>query len=487
MAYRLREAGITDFSILERAADLGGTWRDNSYPGCACDVRSALYSFAFAPNPDWSEQFAGADEIWRYLRAVAERLDLTRHIAYGEELRDARWDDSAKRWTVTTPTGEWRAQHLVVATGALSEPAMPDIAGLETFAGPIFHSARWDHGVDLRGKRVAVIGTGASAIQFVPRIQPEVARLDVYQRTPPWILPRLNRPVPAWRKRLYRDIPETLDLTRGALYWLHEALHAPFRHPWMGRVAEAIARLHLRFQVRDASLRRRLTPKYAVGCKRVLFADDYYPALSQPNVELVTDPIVEVVAEGVVTRIPESVDEETPKGIGSAPARKATGLRKADVIILGSGFLVTEPPVAQRLTGRDGRTLADIWNGSPQAYRGTMVHGFPNLYLLLGPNTALGHSSVVMMAESQAEQVMGLLRLAGERGAAAVEPTAEAQASYVRWVDAANLKTVWARGGCASWYIDRTGRISTLWPFGVGRFDRMMREVVAGDFSFATR
>lgn len=462
MAAKLRARGVDDFVILERGTEIGGTWRDNQYPGCACDVRSALYSFSFAPNPDWSRQFAPQEEIWTYLRACVRRFDLRRHIALDQEVQAAEWDAALHRWIVTTPSHRWRAEVLVAATGPLSEPIEPTIPGLESFAGKRFHSARWDHRYDLTNKRVAVIGTGASAVQFVPHVQRRAAQLDLYQRTPAWILPRLDREVPAWRRKLYRDIPETQRLVRGGLFWMHEALFAPFRHPRLGRIAAHVARWHLHRQVRAGALRAHLTPSYAVGCKRVIFSDDYYPALTQPNVSLITTGITAVRPEGIVT----------------SDGR----LREADAIILGTGFRATDPPIAYRITGRDGRTLATHWAGSPRAYMGTTVTGFPNLFLMLGPNAGLGHSSVVLLAEAQVEHVLGVLDLMRARAAPSVEPTVEAQERFVRWVDAENATTVWNRGGCSSWYLDATGRNSTLWPHGVVRFERMVRTVAAADY-----
>lgn len=462
MAKRLRDRGHEDLVILERGHELGGTWRDNTYPGCACDVRSALYSFSFAPNPDWSRQYAPQEEIQAYLRACADRFDLRRHVVFDADVTGARWDEGARRWSVSTTRGDWSGSVLVSATGALSEPATPAIPGLARFAGPAFHSARWDHAIDLVGKRVAVIGTGASAVQFVPRVQPRVARLDLYQRTPPWILPRLDREVPPWRRRLYHDLPEMQRLVRGALFWMHEALFTPFRHPGARRVVQWVARQHLRLQVRDPRLRARLTPAYGIGCKRVIFSDDYYPALSRPNVALVTEAIAEVRPEGVVT---------------------ADGtLRPADVIILGTGFRATDPPIARLMHGRDGRSLAERWQGSPSAYMGTTVHGFPNLFLLAGPNTGLGHSSVVLMSEAQVEHVLGVLDLLRARGKATAEPSAAAQARFVRWIDERLASTVWNTGGCRSWYLDATGRNAVLWPYGVPRFQRTVSRVEGGDY-----
>ncbi len=465
MAIRLRQSGIDDFVILERAGAPGGTWRDNSYPGCACDVQSSLYSFSFAPNPDWSHSYARQPEIQAYLEHCVAEYDIGRHIVYGQTVTEANWKDTEQHWAVHTPGHVWTGQLLIMASGPLSEPAMPSLSGLESFLGPVFHSARWDHSLNLTGQRVAVIGTGASAIQFVPKLQPLVEQLDVYQRTPPWILPRWDRTVPAWRKSIYRRFPAAQRLQRGALYVTRELLHFPFRHLAATGVVEAAARRHLRAQVPDASLRARLMPSYRIGCKRILVSDDYYPAIGAPNVSLVTDPIATV----------------TPKGI-----RTATGAtRAADILILGTGFRPTDPPLAPHIIGRHNRSLAEHWRGSPVAYMSTTVAGFPNFFMLLGPNTGVGHTSVVLLAEAQIEHVLAMTHALQQRGATAVEPSSAAQIAYVSWIDRRLSTTVWNRGGCRSWYLDHTGRNSTLWPDGIGAFRRRVSVPQLADYVFS--
>lgn len=462
MAIHLRHAGIEDVVILERAASLGGTWRDNAYPGCACDVESVLYSLAFAPNPDWSRTFSPQPEIQDYLERVAAEHDVVRLIRFDENVTGATFDEHTARWAVSTPKGEWTADALVLANGALSDPRIPDLPGLSDFAGPAFHTAQWDHRVSLKGKRVAVIGTGASAIQVIPAIQPLVSRLTVLQRTASWVMPRWDRTNSARRRALYRRFPLTQQALRLLQYLRHEALFAPFRHPWARRFAEAVIGLHLRHQVRDPSLRAALTPRYAIGCKRLLLSDDYYPAMTRPNVSLVTDAITRIVPHGVVT-----ADGRT---------------HEADVLVLATGFRVTDWLLAPVIRGRGGRTLADAWQGSPKAYMGTTVAGFPNLFTLMGPNTGLGHSSVLMMMETQIRHVLQVLALTARRGARVAEPTAAAQAQFVRWMDESLATTVWNQGGCSSWYLDRTGRNSTLWPFGVGKFRRTVGRVRESDY-----
>ena len=455
LAIRLRMDGIDDFVVLERADDVGGTWRDNRYPGCACDVQSHLYSFSFAPNADWSRRFAPQPEIWAYLQRCADAYGVRPHLRCHHELQAARWDAGTRRWQLRTSGGPFEASVLVLASGALSDPVVPTIPGLETFAGRAFHSARWDHALDLAGRRVAVIGTGASAVQFVPRIQPRVAALDVYQRTPPWILPRRDRALTPATRRLLRDLPLARRALRGAIYLGREVTLLGFRHPRAARLAQLAAMRHLRASVPDPALRAALTPSYTIGCKRVLISDDYLPALTQPNVTVVTAGVAEVRPHAIVDR--------------------AGTVREADVIVFGTGFRPTDPPLAPCVVGRDGRTLAEAWAGSPRAYAGTSVVGFPNLFLLAGPNTGQGHSSVVYMLEAQIAHVLDALRHMQRHGVAALEPRPEAQAAFVRAVEERLRGTVWSAGGCASWYMDRTGRNSTIWPDFTGRVRRAVR------------
>lgn len=451
-AIRLRQEGHTDFVILEQAAALGGTWRDNSYPGCACDVQSHLYSFSFAPNPSWSRRYSPQPEILAYLRDCAERFGIGPHLRLDHAVRAAAWNEPQKRWHLTTTRGAFTAEFLIAATGPLSEPALPALPGLASFTGTLFHSARWDHDHDLRGRRVAVIGTGASAIQFVPAIQPLVGRLHLFQRTPPWILPRHDQPVPAAVQRLLRASPLAQRLLRGGIYSLRELLGLPFMHPRFMQLGEKAALRHLARQVPDEALRARLVPRYTLGCSRVLLSDDYLPALSQPNVEVITSNIQEVRGRHILTQ--------------------DGGEHEVDTIICGTGFRVTDSPLSQLVRGRDGRTLSEVWQGSPQAYLGTTVAGFPNLFLLLGPNTGLGHTSVVVMIEAQVEYVLSAVRHLDRARLAAIEPRPQAQSAFVRAIDARMRTTVWSTGGCRSWYKDSTGRNSTLWPGSTFRYRR---------------
>lgn len=467
MAIRLKQEGLEDFVILERAPDVGGVWRDNAYPGCACDVQSHLYSFSFVPNPGWSRSYSPQAEIQAYLRDCAERFALRPHIRLGHTVREARWDDGAQRWFIETSEGPFTADVFVSAVGALSEPSIPSLPGLETFEGKVMHSARWDPGYALEGRKVAVIGTGASAIQFIPEIQPKVGRLVVFQRTPPWVLPRGDRPLSVWMKGVYRAVPGVQRLVRGLISALRELLVLGFMHPWILKRAQRVALWHLRRSVPDPVLRAKLIPSYTMGCKRVLLSDNYLTSLTHPNVEVVTEGIREVRAHSIVA----ADGTEHP----------------VDAILFGTGFHVTDMPVANIIRGRHGRTLADVWQGSPRAHLGTTVNGFPNLFMLLGPNTGLGHSSVVAMMESQVEHVLGALRYLEGRGLAAVEPTAEAQAAFVQDVDSRLSGTVWNQGGCKSWYLDVTGRNSALWPGSTWAFRRRVEHFEPDEYIAISR
>jgi cation diffusion facilitator CzcD-associated flavoprotein CzcO len=450
LAIRLRQLGRDDFLVLERGDDVGGTWHYNTYPGCACDIPSHLYSFSFAPNPEWTQTYSPQPEIKTYLRRCAEEFDVRRSIRFGCEVTGAAWDEAAGRWRVETSDGELTARVLVSAMGPLVEPRIPDLPGLERFEGSVFHSARWDHDYDLAGQRVAAVGTGASAIQFVPEIQPRVERLHVFQRTAPWVVPHSNRPISKRERRLYRRFPAAQRVARGFTYLVREPLVLGFvKSPRLMRVVERLARRHIAEQVPDPELRAKVTPDYTIGCKRILPSNRWYPALGEANVELVPDAIVEVRPSSVVD---------------------AAGVeREVNAIIFGTGFHVTDIPAAKFVRGRDGATLEDVWGASPSAYLGTTVAGFPNLFFLLGPNTGLGHNSIVYMVESQIAYVLDAMRTMDERGANAVEVRGEAQAAYNADVDAQMADTVWS-SGCASWYIDATGRNSTLWPDWTWRY-----------------
>ncbi len=465
MAIRLKQAGVDSFVVLERGADVGGTWRDNHYPGCACDVPSHLYSFSYELDPDWSRMYATQPEIQAYLRRCADKYGIRPHVRFGAEVIEAAYDEGAARWTVRTADGRaLRARVVVSAMGGLSRPHVPDLPGIERFRGARFHSAQWDHGCDLRGKRVAVIGTGASAIQFVPQIAPEVARLDLYQRTPPWILPKADFAFDAADKERFRRDPARMRRLRNRIYWTTEVRALGFTvNTRLLRGVETIARKHLAAQVPDPALRARLTPDYRLGCKRILIANDYYPALTRPNVELVTAGIREVREASVVD------------GDGRE--------RPADALIYGTGFRATEPIAPTVIRGAGGVSLDDAWRGGIRSYLGITVAGFPNLFLISGPNTGLGHTSVVFMAEAQVDYIMSCLRALQARRARAVEVLPQAQTSFDRWVRRRMKRTVWA-SGCKSWYLDARGVNVTLWPSFTVSYWLRTRRMKAADYRF---
>lgn len=455
LAIKLREAGEEDFVVFERADEVGGTWRDNTYPGCACDVPSNLYSFSFAPNPDWSRSFSPQPEILEYLRSCADRFGVRPHIRFGHEVQGADWDEGAQRWRITTSQGEYTAEFLVAGMGPLSEPSIPDLPGLDTFEGAVFHSAEWDHGHDLSGERVAVVGTGASAIQFVPQIQPLVGKLHLFQRTPPWIVPRTDRRFTRLERWMRRRVPGFQRGIRATIYWSRETFVWALLRPKVVRRLQAVALRHLAHQVKDRDLRAQLTPDYTIGCKRIIISSDYYPSLTQPNVE--------VVAEGVTAVGPRSVIAAD----GSE--------REVDTIIFGTGFHVTDPPGMEKLRGRGGVSLAEAWKDGAAAYLGTAVAGFPNLFMLIGPNTGLGHTSMVVMIEAQLRYLVDCLRVAKEQDVATVEVREDVQATYNADIQSQLVDSVWNQGGCRSWYLDADGRNTTVWPTYTWRFRNRTR------------
>jgi cation diffusion facilitator CzcD-associated flavoprotein CzcO len=467
MAIRLKQEGEHDFVLLERAGDIGGTWRDNTYPGCRCDVPSHLYSFSFAPNPNWSSTFSPQPEILDYLRETASRHGILPHVSFDTELEAAEWDEEEQLWRIETSKEAMTAEILIAAQGPLSDPSLPAVQGIESFEGKSFHSAQWDHEHDLEGERVAVIGTGASAIQFVPEIQPRVGKLHVFQRTAPWVVPHHNRPMTRVERALYRLFPPAQLAMRAGIYWARESFVLQFRRRAVGKLLERISLKHLESHVKDPELREKLTPRYRMGCKRILPSDEWYPALVKPNVEVVTDAITEVRPHSIVT------------ADGSE--------REVDTIIYGTGFHVTDVPIADRISGRDGRTLAQAWSGSMQAYKGSTVAGYPNLFFLVGPNTGLGHTSIVFMIESQINYVLDALHAMRCNGASTVEVRAEAQAAYNAELDRMTEGTVWVSGGCQSYYIDRNGHNSTLWPTYTWPFRQRTREFDASAYALRAR
>ena len=467
MAIQLREAGIESFLVVEKAEEIGGTWWANRYPGCACDIPSHLYSFSFARNPEWTRMFAGQAEILEYLKECARRYGILPKIRLRAPLREATWDEREGVWHAVVGDGQRiDARVLVSGMGALHIPRYPDLKGLECFRGPAFHSAEWDAAVDLAGKKVAVIGTGASAVQIVPQIAPQAERLYVFQRTPAWILPRPDGPISERRRRMFRRVPAATWAFRTLLFWRLEAFVGGFLgNRWMRERGAKMARRHLESQVADARLRSALTPKYEFGCKRVLISSDFYPAMARPNVELVTAPIEEVRAASIVT------------GDGVE--------RPVDAMVYGTGFRATEILRGICIVGRGGVEIHEAWKERISAFLGITVSGFPNFFLLLGPNTGLGHNSVVLMIEAQVRYVMSCLRLMRKRECRVMEVREGSQQGFVADLRERLRGTVWESGGCRSWYLDeRTGESPALWPGSVLAYRRRTRAAEEEDYEF---
>ncbi|UYQ62606.1 flavin-containing monooxygenase [Streptomyces peucetius] len=463
-AVRLRREGITDFVVLERADSVGGTWRDNSYPGCACDVPSHLYSFSFAPNPEWPRTFSGQEHIRAYLEHVTDTFRLRPHLRLEHEVLMMRWDTEELRWEIETSRGTLTADVVVSATGPLSDPKMPDVPGLDGFPGKIFHSARWDHDYDLRGKRVAMIGTGASAIQIVPSIQPEVAKLTLFQRTPPWVMPRVDRKISGAERWLHRQLPFTGTARRGLLWGIRELQVQAFtKRPNELGLVEQLAKANMRKAIKDPALRAKLTPSYRIGCKRILLSSTYYPALAQPNVDVVASGLKEVRGSTVV----------------AADGTKT----EVDAIVFGTGFHVTDMPIAERVVGAEGITLAEAWKDGMESLRGATAAGFPNWMTIIGPNTGLGNSSMILMIESQLNYMadyMRQLNLLGEGSALAARPSSVH--AWNRRVQERMKRTVWNTGGCTSWYLDASGRNTTIWPGTTTEFRSATRHVDLSEY-----
>ena len=462
-----RRPGVR-FAILEKAHTVGGTWRDNTYPGCACDIPSHLYSLSFSPNPEWTRSYPQQPEIERYLDRVTDDLDLRRSIRFGSDVQSILWDNLAQRWEITaTGADPVRARSIIMATGPLSRPALPDIPGLDDFAGAMFHSARWRHDHDLTGERVGVIGTGASAIQFVPRIAPLVESLTVFQRSAPWVLPRDDRPAPSWRRRVYACVPFLQRLHRWRIYLRQELLSVAFlgRGSAAQRASERVkaeVRAQIAASFPDPADQARLTPDYEPGCKRLLIANDWYPALARPEVTVETTPIDRIVPEGV---------------------RMVDGtVVEFDTLILGTGFAASDLPGPMRIVGLDGRDLADRWTSGADTQMGIAIDGFPNLYFLAGPNTGLGHNSIVFMIEAQLHYIAGALDDLDRRGSAATQARPEAVTAFYGEVQRRLQRTVWT-SGCTSWYQSDSGRVDTLWPGTTIEYWWRTRRFPAKDFA----
>ncbi|MEU3011620.1 NAD(P)-binding domain-containing protein [Nocardia asteroides] len=464
-AAKLREAGIDNFVVLEKADEVGGTWRENTYPGAACDVMSLMYSYSFAPNPAWTRGYARQPEILDYLRTFADDRDLRRSIVFGADVVSQRFDDDTDTWTLRTARGDTFVSRTVIAgTGPLHIPSIPELPGLERFAGTTFHSSQWDHDFDLTGKRVAVIGTGASAVQFVPEVARRAGHLAVFQRTPNWVLPKLDRSITGLERAAYLAVPGLRRLVRAGIYFSHEAATAAFLDPKYMPIMRRIAQWHLERQVPDPRLRARLQPHYEMGCKRIVMDNGYYPALGRDNVDLVTESIREVTEDAIIT------DD---------------GVRhQVDAIIYGTGFKVTDKAQDMDLVARDKRTIQQLWADGPEAYLGIAANGVPNYFLLVGPNTGVGNQSIVFIIEAQVRYIVQLLVALRDRECTRVEPKAHVQAQFNRELQRKSAGTVWTAGGCRSWYLDDKGVNRAIWPDTTLAYWRRTRTANLSDFEF---
>jgi cation diffusion facilitator CzcD-associated flavoprotein CzcO len=465
---QLRKAGIEDFVILEKASGVGGTWRDNTYPGAACDIPSHLYSFSFEPNPTWSRAYGGQAEILAYLERCATKYGLRPHLRFGAHVASASFDDASALWTVHTKDGAtYVARSLVLGNGALHLPAIPELPGAASFKGKVFHSARWDHGHDLRGKKVAVVGTGASSIQFVPQIAPVVDKLRVFQRTPPWIVPKADRPIGERERWMLEHVPGAHWLRRTGLYWLFESRVLGFAFaPKVNQLAERLVLKHLAHQVPDPALRAKLTPAYRMGCKRVLISNDYYPALTRENVDLVTDGIARIEPDGI----------RTTDG----------ALHEADTIIYGTGFKVVDYVASMRIIGSGGRELSDVWStDGVRNYLGINIAGFPNLWLLMGPNTGLGHNSMIFMIEAQSTYIVDAIREMRRADLVKLDVRSEIEQAFRAELKTKLADTVWT-SGCNSWYMAPDGDV-LLWPGFTFDYWRRTRKIRLRDYKTEAR
>ena len=462
-AIRLLEAGVKDIVILERSIEVGGTWRDNSYPGAACDIPSNLYSYSFAQNPAWSRGFSGSKEILSYIHYLVERFQLARFIRFNHTVTDLIFDEAQGIWQVATIDGQtWRARTVVMAQGPLSNASFPKIDGIDSFKGKKIHSAQWDHSYDFNGKRVAVIGTGASAIQIIPELVKVVATLKVFQRTASWVMPRPDYATPDWSKALFTKIPATQNALRHALYLMHEsmALGVVWNSP-LTALFEGLGRRYLRHQVKDSWLRRQLMPDYRLGCKRILVSNDYYPELQQKNCQLITWPIAKIAPDGI---------------------RTAEGLEhQVDCIVFATGFEIAKSGAPFPITGLKGRQLNDEWSRGAKAYKSVSVAGYPNLFLTFGPNSGPGHNSALVYMESQIDYLVKGIQTVLQAQVKFIDVRADVQASYNTHIQKRLTKTNW-NTGCKSWYLTDDGYNSTMYPGFATQFKRQMQTFEPNDY-----
>jgi cation diffusion facilitator CzcD-associated flavoprotein CzcO len=463
-ATMLKREGFEDVIVFEKGERVGGVWQHNTYPGAACDIPSHLYEYSFAPNT-WSRRFSPGPEIRAYIEGVARHFGVLDKIRTGAEVKSARWDEDRRKWVLDTGAGPHESDVLVTACGQLSVPKVPALPGLESFEGPAFHTADWRHDVDLAGKRVALIGTGCSAIQVGPAIQPEVAQLDVYQRSPGWTLAKGDYAYPGWARALFRRLPALRRLDRAAVYAFQELAAAAFtRHRWLLPLFRLLGTRQIKAAIDDPELRRKVTPSYEFGCKRIMLTDDWYPTLTQDNVELVA---------GGIERV-------TPGGI-----RDAAGVeRPADAIVLATGFASHDFVAPMEIVGSDGRTLTDAWAEVARAYLGLSVPGFPNMFLLYGPNTNGGSGSVVNTLECGIGHLLAALREMGASGADRIEVRDDAAEVFDRELRVALAGTVW-QSGCSNWYVDENGNDPNNWPWTWSAYRRRTESLEPGAYELS--
>ena len=464
MGHHLKQVGLDRFRIVEKASDLGGTWRDNHYPGAACDVQSHLYSFSFHPKPDWSRFYAGWAEIKAYMDDCARAFGLLPHLQFNTEVTGMVWQEDRQLWRVRLgDRGHVDTRYVILATGPLHHPNIPALPGLDTFKGPVVHTARWDDSLPLAGKRVAVIGTGASAIQLVPELAKTVGHLHVLQRTPAWVVPRPDRPYSEQEKRRFARYPLLRKLHRARLYWQNEARFIPMHHPAISGVLAAAVKYRIRRAVKDPETARKLSPDYAIGCKRVLLSNDWFPTFNRPNVSLHTDGIDRIEADAIMLR---------------------NGTRlPVDVVVMATGFVVDPRKYLRNvdIVGRHGCELKSVWADIPHAYKGITVPDFPNLFQMTGPNTGLGHSSIIFMIECQARYILSAIQAGRARRLPVIEVRADVEADYNRQIQKKLARRVWA-SGCSSWYLDDKGRNFTLWPDTTTAYYLATRKVRLSDY-----
>ena len=465
---QLKKAGFHNFKILEKANDVGGTWRDNTYPGAACDVKSNLYSYSFEPNPNWSRSYSAQPEILAYIKHCVKKYDLAQHIIFDWEVKAAKYFEEDGIWELRNQRDEIQSANIaIIGNGPLHIPSLPDINGINDFKGAVFHSAQWNHDFNLHDKNVCVIGTGASAIQFVPEIQAKVKNLYLMQRTAPWVLPKPDGDFSTTENVLFEKIPFIQKLYRDFIYYFNEAQVVGMMYEdKILKVGEMLGKYHINKHIKDKALRKKLTPNFKLGCKRVLLSNNYYQALAQKNVEVVTDGIEKFTKDSVVNKDGKS--------------------GKIDAIILGTGFHVADSFQYYNVKGKDGAELKDVLGASPEAYYGTSIHQFPNLFLMLGPNTGLGHNSMVYMIESQTNYIIDAIQKMSEQGIKSIEVRKDVQTKFNEELQKKLEGTIWL-SGCKSWYLSEDGKNHTVWPGFTLEFRNRTKNINLSDYTIETK